>query len=364
MITIPSSAGDITAAWLRASVRSEDAQVFANLTSVSAERLGEGVATTTDIRRLKLSYAPGAKLGPATLVAKLPSASPEVREVARGWSTYRREVLFYRDIASTVALRIPKAYVAEYDPQTNGFVLVMEDLSPAIDGDQVAGLPLGHVRLALDEIAALHARWWNRPELVALEGAIQPFGEGLWVGTGARHAAAWPRFERFLAGRASPDLRRAGQRMASVIEPMMVDMARAPRTLCHGDFRADNLMFAHRPGGATLFTVDWQAPMQARGAFDVGLLMSMSVTTELRRAHEAALLRGYHDKLMAGGVEDYAYDEFFHDYRRGLLIGFTYVVQAGPAVDMAHPRTEALFDSAVRRVDAALQDHGLAEFVD
>ena len=73
-----------------------------------------------------------------------------------------------------------------------------------MDGDQVAGLPLDQVRLALGEIAGLHARWWNRPELVALEATIQPFGEGLWAGTGARQAAAWPAFESLAAERASP----------------------------------------------------------------------------------------------------------------------------------------------------------------
>ena len=152
--------------------------------------------------------------------------------------------------------------------------------------------------------------------------------------------------------------------MAYAIEPMMVDMAKPPRTLCHGDFRADNLMFAPREGGAILITVDWQAPLQARGAFDVGYLMSMSVTTEVRRAHEPVLLHGYHDKLVAAGVEDYAYDEFFHDYRRGLLVGFTYVVHSGAVADLANPVAEGLLDSAVRRLDAAVQDHGLAEFVD
>ena len=44
MVAIPGSAAEITADWLRASVRPEDAAAFANLTSVSAERLGEGVA--------------------------------------------------------------------------------------------------------------------------------------------------------------------------------------------------------------------------------------------------------------------------------------------------------------------------------
>ncbi len=306
---------------------------------------------------------PARRRGRRTLVAKLHSSVPEVREVARGWGMYRREAQFYRDIAPTIATRIPKAYVAEFDPETYEFVLVMEDLAPAISGDQVAGLSLDQARLALEEIAALHAGWWNRPELAELAGAIQPFGEGLWIGTGARHAAAWPAFEPFVAERASPDLLRIGERMGDAIEPMMVDMARGSRSLCHGDFRADNLMFG--PGGrAALVVVDWQAPLQARGAFDVGHLMSMSVTTALRRAHEAALLHGYHDRLTAAGVTDYPYDAFSHDYRRGLLIGFTYVVQAGPAADFAHPRALALFDSAVRRLDAAVQDHGLVEFVE
>jgi hypothetical protein len=364
MVAIPSTAGDITADWLRASVRPEDAPAFANLVSVRAERFAEGAALMTNMHRLNLGYAPGGAPGPATLVVKLPALAPEVRETARGWSLYRREMLFYRDIAPTVALRIPKAYVAEYDPQTDGFVLVMEDLAPAAAGNQIAGLPLEYARLALDEIAALHVSWWNRPELTGLEATpIQPFGEGRWIGTGARHAAAWPLFEPFLAGRASPELYRIGERMGEAIEPLMVDMARAPRTLCHGDFRADNLLFASGQDGAALITVDWQVPMQARGAFDVGYLMSMSITTELRRAHEAALLRGYHGRLLDAGVADYPYDAFFHDYRRALLIGFTYVVQAGASADLTHPVAEALLDSAVRRVDAAVQDHGLAQFL-
>jgi hypothetical protein len=363
MVAIPDVVEEIDANWLRAAVWPQDAAAFDNLVSVSTEVLGEGVATSTSIHRLGLGYAPGAPAGPASLVVKMPSISPAVRAVARGWSTYRREVLFYRNIAATLDLRMPQPYVAEHDPQTDRFVLVMEDLSHATDGDQVAGLSLDNVRMALEGIAALHARWWNRPELVSLEAIIQPFGEGLWAGTGARHAAAWPSFEAFVAARASPELLRVGERMGAALDRLMLDMAARPRTLCHGDFRADNLMFEPGDGPGRLITVDWQGPTQARGAFDVAMLMSMSVTTELRREHEGDLLRDYHDRLAAGGVQDYAYDEFIRDYRRGLVIAFTYAVQAGPAADMTEPRTLALFDTAVRRVDATVHDHGLAEFV-
>ncbi len=363
MGAIPRDVAHIDPDWLRASVRPADVAAFSGLISIRADRLGEGVGNVSDIHRLHLDYASATAPGPATLVAKLPASNPAVRQIAQAWGLYQREVLFYREITGSVGLRVPKAYVTQFDPQTHDFALVMEDLSPAADGDQIAGLPLEHAQLALDAIAALHASWWNRPELAALEAAIQPFGEGPWLGTGPRLAAAWPLFRPFVVGRASPTLVRVGERMASAVERLMIEMAQPPRTLCHGDFRADNLMFAQRDGAAALITLDWQVSLQARGALDVASLLSMSVTTDLRRAHETDLLRRYHDRLVGGGVKGYAYDEFLRDYRRGLLICFFYVIQPGSAADLTHPRTEALYDSAVRRMDAVVEDHGLEALV-
>jgi hypothetical protein len=79
----------------------------------------------------------------------------------------------------------------------------------------------------------------------------------------------------------------------------------------------------------------------------------------VRREHEQALLRGYHDRLIARGVTGYAYDELIHDYRRGLLIGFTYVVQSGAASDPENSPRLPLFESAVRRLDAAVHGDGV-----
>lgn len=349
--------------WLRGAVEATEAATFADLSSVRAERLGEGLGMLTELHRLHLGYAPGRPAGPATLVAKLPSPVPEVLQMARDWELYRREVLFYRDIAPRVGLRVPKPYVAQFDPDTHDFALVLEDVAPAIGGDQVVGLPLEHARLALDALADLHARWWDHPELKPLESAIQPFGEGPWVGSGARLAAAWPQFRPFLVERATPILVQVAERLPAAIEPLMIDMAAAPRTLCHGDFRADNLMFALGDQGPVLVTLDWQVSLQARGVLDVSQLLSISVTSELRRAHEASLLNAYFDRLVAAGVQNYDYEAFFQDYRRGLLIGLFYVILSGGANDLTQPRAAALFDSAVRRLDAVVQDHALEEFV-
>jgi hypothetical protein len=359
-VTIPAGATSITAEWLR---EAADAPELKGVRSVAAERLGEGVGMTTEIYRLTLGYADGAVPGPATLVAKLQASLPGMRDVANAYGLYEREVLFYRDLAATIEMRSPRAYVAEFDPATKAFVLVMEDLCDTTPGDQVAGLTLDQIKVAIGQVGALHARWWNRPELKALEDKVQPFGTPPYCDFGARHASGWETFDRFLVGRVSPELRRVGERMCSSLDRMASDMAEGPRTLCHGDFRADNLMFTGGDAAPGLTCVDWQIAMQARGPFDIGYMMSGSVNADVRREHEMALLRDYHDSLAAAGVEGYGFDECFHDYRRALLIGLTYLSQSGAVADLTHRRTEALYDAGMRRIDAAIHDLGLAEFV-
>jgi hypothetical protein len=359
MVTVPADAGDITVDWLRRAGPEE----LAGLTSVAAERIGEGVGVTTDIYRLSLGYSAGGPRGPGTLVAKLPTSIPEMWDLCKAYGLYEREVMFYRELAGTIALKSPRCLVAEFDPATATFVLVMEDLGGVTPGDQVAGLSLGQVKVAIHQAAAAHARWWDHPELRALEGKVQPFGAPPWHTVGARHASGWEKFDAWLAGRASREMRRMGERMCSTLDDICRDASAGPRTICHGDFRADNLMFTGAADAPGLTCLDWQLVMQARGPFDIGYMMSGSVNPDIRREHEMPLLKDYHAALRAAGVEGYSFDECFHDYRRALSIGLTYMSQSGAAGDLTHPRTAALYEAWTKRVDAAVNDLGLVEFV-
>ena len=383
MTVVPASAVDITADWLREAANTRE---FENLVSVSAARLGEGVGMTTEIWRLTLAYADGARRGPKTLlarllpwggrgraaartgpkalVAKLQSGVPQMRDVANAYGLYEREVVFYRDIAPTISLRSPRWYVAEYEPSSHAFVLVMEDLSAMTPGDQIAGLTLDQLKMAIDQVSGLHARWWNRAELKGLEERVQPMGVAPYHDYNARHAAGWETFDRFLAGRVSPETRRVGERLCHRLDGLIAEMMAGPRTLCHGDFRADNMMFAGKPGRATgLSCVDWQLALQAPGPFDIGYMMSASVDAKMRRRHEKRLLRGYHKRLRAAGVEGYSFKACLLDYRRALLIGFTYLSQSGAAADLSHPRTLALYEVGMGRIDAAIREQKLAQLL-
>lgn len=361
---IPRAAGDLTAGWLTAVLEAGGCEGAGVVESLAVERIGAGVGIIADLFRLTPRYQPGARGGPASLVVKLPSAIPEIRQLAAGYGLYEREVAFYRDLASTVSLRTPISYFAEFDPASQAFAIVMEDLAPAAGGDQVAGLTLAQLRRAIGEAAPMHARWWDDPGLTPLEAVIQRTGTAPWIGIGERHQAAWPIIDAFLAGRFSAHTRRVGERLGGVIDRLLTAQGEDSRTLCHGDYRGDNLMFRAAAGKLEMVVVDWQVSMQARGTFDIGYLMSGSAPPDLRRDHEMELLRDYHARLVESGVAGYGFDACLYDYRAALLIGYTYLVQAGGATDLTEPRTVALLDAWGRRLEAAVNEQGLAEFLD
>jgi hypothetical protein len=91
--------------------------------------------------------------------------------------------------------------------------------------------------------------------------------------------------------------------------------------------------------------------------------MSASVSPDVRRSQEMDLLADYHARLLAGGVVGYGYDECLDDYRRALLIGFTYAVQAGGFSNLEHPRNAALIEAMSTRCEAACLDLGLASLL-
>jgi hypothetical protein len=363
MIEIPEGADGITARWL-SSVLGETAGRAPEIASLEVRRIGEGVGVLSEIYRLAPRYAGDAGASPASLIVKIAPPIQPIRDLAYAYGFYEREATFYRDLAGKTPMRSPACYGAAYDPEKLDFVLVLQDLSSATPGDQIAGLTLDQLRAATSALAAQHARWWNKPELKALEGVAPPFGVMPYSDFNGRHGSAWQVMQPWLKTRISAAMMRVGERMCGCLDDICAEASGGPRTLCHGDFRADNLMFEPAKTGAdSLIAIDWQIIAQNAGPFDLGYMMSGSVAPDLRREHEMSLLRDYHARLVAGGVADYDFDQCLHDYRRALLIGFTYCVQGGAPSDLTIPRFDALITGMAVRCEAAVQDHGLEEFL-
>lgn len=362
-LVIPQTPDGLTAAWVTQALAA-GGRAGAHVVAVATERIGEGIGVVADLYRLRLTYAREGSEGPATLIAKLRSSNPEIREVCAAYGMYERETRFYQEVAGAIALRTPAHHFSAFDLATGDFVILMEDLAPAASPDQVAGISLDDLTAAIDGVAALHARWWADPRLAELRPVMPSVAEAPYAHVIENYRACLPAALEGLKARGHARLADIAAKVGDAIETLLAEVAAEPLTLNHGDFRVDNLMFRQTPAGPELTVIDWQVVMQARGPFDIGYLMGGAVPVELRRAEEIALLRRYHDKLVRHGVAGYSFDQCQSDYRRAILFSLVYWVEGYPVVDKENRRTVALFDCWSDRLAAAADDLDLERLVE
>jgi hypothetical protein len=356
--TIPGELGEVTAHWLEQELRAngviDDAVVVVD---VQFEELGEGVGMLGDLSRASLTYdPPGA--GPATLIVKVPTAAETNRQRGMAFGFYEREAHFYRVIGNpgrTGGLRVPRCFASPMDADEGRFVLLLEDLASRFRmPDQIAGLRVDEASVALESLGRFHAAWWEDPELDELHW-LPPGNGPVTKQAGPLYRRLWPLFvERFgdLLPEGGVGL---GERVGPVFEQLLDVAAEGHQTIAHTDFRLDNLFFETETADAAVAVVDWQLMTVARGAYDVAYLLGQSMDRKLRADHERDLLRGWHEALCAQGVEDYAFDEAWNDYRRSALVNLVIPVSVGADMDLGNERglqlartlTERAFGAAV-----------------
>lgn len=109
--------------------------------------------------------------------------------------------------------------------------------------------------------------------------------------------------------------------------------------------------------------IDFQTASKGGGIYDVGYLLSQSVNTEDRRAHEQELLRLYHDTLVAQGVTDYSLEQIAADYRVAVLYSWVIPVFAVGSLDVSSERAMTLWTRVIERSQAAIIDHDCGDLL-
>lgn len=344
--TVPlvSDIADLTPGWLSAALgRRVDA--------VTTTPVGTGQIGTC--HRLSLTGEPGL---PATVLAKLPATDAGARALLA--NPYRTEVRFYREILPTVAVRAPALHHADVAAEGGDFVLLLEDLAPTVQGDQVAGGSVAEVEDAVVNLAGLHGPRWCDPTLLDVEGLAL---------NGPDDAALLaelfgPAVELFLDNLA--DLLPAEdaetvRALVPVIERWA--LARTERFgLVHGDYRLDNLLFP--PEGRGVVAVDWQTLSLALPARDLAYAVATSLDPEPRRAAERDLVAAYHSALVGHGVASYSVEQCWDDYRFAMLQG-PLVSVFGQAYGTRTDRGDRMFAVMTSRCCAAIRDLGTLELV-
>ncbi|MEM7158186.1 MAG: phosphotransferase [Myxococcota bacterium] len=217
-----------------------------------------------------------------------------------------REVDFYRRLAPTAPLRVPKAMYANYLPAFNRVCLVLEHT----EGYNLAdwrGCPITAVRAMLRDVSRLNATYFGR---------VDTDSRSSWIP--ARSGLDYASFVGdFMAGEAD---------WYRQIWAALVDyFADHPLTLVHGDCRPGNMLFvddgdiqrAVESGDdddrrrwdddiddTEVVFLDWEATNAAPLWWDFTYCTTVGITVEDRRALRPRLLDEHRRNLIKNGVPE------------------------------------------------------------
>lgn len=250
--------------------------------------------------------------GPASIVCKFSSRDPQSAATGIQTLTYETEVAFYRDLADTVDISRPHCYYADIESGTADVVLVMEDLTPAEQGDQISGCTVEQATLAIDEVAKLHGPRWGDPTLKDLTWLDRTATQG---GISTMYEMFWGMFVERYSETLDEVTVEHGERMKTDLDKLRL-YEPAALTPIHYDYRLDNMLFGTGAGGRPLTVVDWQTVQLGPGPYDVAYFLGNAFEPEVRRGCEERLVRRYHEGLVGYGVEGYSLEQCWEDYRR------------------------------------------------
>src|SRR5262249_23639466 len=123
----------LTPDWMQSALQAAGFDV--TVTQVDARPVGTGQMSVS--LRARYTVASPVEGLPESVIVKIPSPDRSVRQLA--CAGYRAEIAFYEELAPTVAVRAPRCHLAAANSDASAFTLVLQDMTPAVQGDQVAG---------------------------------------------------------------------------------------------------------------------------------------------------------------------------------------------------------------------------------
>ncbi|MCZ6710777.1 MAG: aminoglycoside phosphotransferase family protein [Gammaproteobacteria bacterium] len=343
MPQIVSDPADVTSAWLTEVL--EHGGVHATIADFKATNVGTGQVGQNV--RFELDYQAG--IGPASIVGKFASADPTSRSTGIAQNNYLKEVRFYQELKPSLDIQTPDVLFTAIDPASHDFCLMMEDLAPAEQGDQIAGCNAAQANLAITQAVRLHAPRWG-------DAALREFD---WLGQQTAESADMGQqmYQHLFPGFVERYQSRLTQAHLNIAERLGASFAHwsngyeGPLTVIHGDFRLDNMLFG---GPYPLTVVDWQTPGHGAAMSDVAYFLGAGLTPKYRQRHEHDLVRSYHAQLRASGVDDYPFEDCWNHYRRFSFSGLLMAVIASMIVCQTDRGDDMFMAMASRHAQQAI----------
>ena len=349
MQTIPRGPSDVTSEWLGSVLN-------ADVREVDVTPIGTGQTGAT--YRVSATYATDGDL-PATFAIKLSAQDDAVRErVALG---YRSEVEYYARVADRMSIPVPPCFYSEISDDGADFVLLLADLAPAVQGDQIAGCTAAEARLAVEALAGLHGPSWCDPKWMNLSAISMPKpGDGdaaKGLGDISKMAADIV-IDRLGANISAEDQETLVAAMSAVTPWLMAEPKRY--ALMHGDYRLDNMLFD--PDRTRITVVDWQTVGIGLPGRDLAYFTATSLDPVMRSEVERDLVNDYHRSLLGYGITDYDIDTCWRDYRLG-VVQAPLLVALGTAFASMTERGDEMMLAMLSRGCRAIRELGTLDLI-
>jgi hypothetical protein len=347
---LPIAVEEITAAWLSAALRQRAPGI-----TVRGFEIMDFIHTTCTKIRLRLDVdEAGRRAGIPELVILKGGFEEHSRNVGMA-NMHEREVRGYRDVFPVIPLATPACYFADYDPDRQQGIIIMEDLKARGVSFCHAAEPqtFDQVARRMRALARFHAGSWGSAEL-------EPGGK--WADLDEFLTVMRPFFEAYTqpekwqrAVLAPPGaaasvhfhgrgwLQDAWHRMVRFSQQL-------PYCVLHGDLHLGNL-YIDADGGPGFF--DGLAS-RGPGMLEVSYHISASVDVADRRRWERALVQVYLDELARSGVAAPPLDEAMRQY--GILLVYGYFIWVS---NESHYQPPAVNTANAARTSAAMIDHDI-----
>ncbi len=310
-----------------------------------------GTGQMADSLRVHMQHT-GNDAAPETLIAKIPKANDASRAASRLSRCYEVETSFYSEICSSIDARVPDCYHVEYSAHDDEFLLLLEDMAPAKQGDQLGGCSVDDAMLAVAEMAKLHGSLWQSPLIKNKEWLHRNSSDSVQV-TSQLLQGVYPAFCERYEGRIDSEVVKVGQQFVNQF-PTYFAAQPKPNTVVHRDFRLDNLLFGEWGGSRGVAILDWQTACEGVAISDLSYFVGSALLPEVRADREREVVGHYVSVVNSYGVE-ISNEEAWRQYRLFSFGGFVMAIVASMLVEQTERGDEMFMAMANRHGQQILQ---------
>ena len=347
MTQIPTSIEQVDAAWMSEALGR-------SIADVNHEQIGVGIGVSSAVYRTSLSG-----FDSPTLITKLPALAEEAVFTSSVLRMYIREVRFFQNLAQDSPIRVPRGYYGAVDEETSHFVQLMEDMGSLRIVDQNEGMNIDDSRQAVDELALWHAQWWGKADPIVERGDSVCLSDPVYPAVLPMvFAEGWEKVNNEMT--IAPEILAVGPAWTDKLEWMLGSLSGAPNTITHGDYRADNILFAD---DGSVVLLDFQLTGRGSASYDLAYFITQSLEPDLAATHETELFNRWRDGLIAAGVPEGETVGLWERYREAAYFCLVYPIVASRGMDLTDERQYELIDNMNSRFARAVDQLNLADLL-